>query len=717
MAVQHGKILGCALVAWPLLSTKIGAQQQHRSQPPIDVTVHRQTAAERLLQTAESVKVVETERAQHQAADLGEVLARTEGIGVQKSGGLGSTTRFSLNGLLDDQVRFFLDGLPLELSGFPFGIANVPVNLIERVEIYSGVVPIRLGADALGGAVNLVSRPAVRGTHAHASYEVGSFASHRIALGAQHPHAPLGLVVRADAFVDKTLNRYLIDVEATDERGRLYPVQVPRFHSRYDAAGLNVEVGVLGRPWARRLALRGFGSTFRREFQHNFSMTIPYGGASFSRRSYGANLRYEQDFGDTLFVDLVLGYANLRSNFRDVDACAYSWFGECLVMAPRGGETDSVPHDSLIWDNSGFARLNLKWLLNYDHEVRFAVAATVLDRTGEEGQPISLEARDPLAAQRDLLTTVSGLEYESDWQNDSVENVVFAKYYVQALASEEPTLRLGRSEVPYRHRDRTTHRAGVGNGLRYRVTDWLNAKLAYEWATRLPRAEEVFGDAALIGDNLELRPESSHNFNLGAQLSKPNTGAGDWRSSVNLFLREMDQLIFLTGDDSRGQSYQNVYSARSRGIEASAGWTSLREYLSINTNFTYQSLRNTSSDGGFGDFNGDRIPNRPYFFANASARFELRQLAASQDELSLTWHSRYVKAFFRSWESVGLRESKQVIPSQLVHSLSLVYLLKSRTLRSSSSLEVQNVGNARVYDFFGAQRPGRAVFMKTTVEY
>ena len=45
----------------------------------------------------------------------------------------------------------------------PFGIANVPVNLIERVEIYRGVVPIRFGADALGGAVNLVSdQPADR---------------------------------------------------------------------------------------------------------------------------------------------------------------------------------------------------------------------------------------------------------------------------------------------------------------------------------------------------------------------------------------------------------------------------------------------------------------------------------------------------------------------------------------------------------------------------
>src|SRR5262249_19840782 len=130
----------------------------------------------------EAVTVVETERAQRESSDLGEVLARTQGIGVRRAGGLGSDTRFSIDGLTDDQVRFFLDGVPLELAGYPFGIANVPVNLIERVEIYSGVVPARFGADALGGAVNLVTDDDLRGHKLAASYEVGSFGTLRLTL-------------------------------------------------------------------------------------------------------------------------------------------------------------------------------------------------------------------------------------------------------------------------------------------------------------------------------------------------------------------------------------------------------------------------------------------------------------------------------------------------------------------------------------------------------
>ena len=66
----------------------------------------------------------------------------------------------------------FLDSVPLELAGYPFGVWNVPVNLVRGVEVYRGVVPVRFGTDALGGALNLVSdnRPV---TNLAASYQVG----------------------------------------------------------------------------------------------------------------------------------------------------------------------------------------------------------------------------------------------------------------------------------------------------------------------------------------------------------------------------------------------------------------------------------------------------------------------------------------------------------------------------------------------------------------
>jgi hypothetical protein len=45
-----------------------------------------------------------------------------------------------------------------------------------------------------------------------------------------------------------------------------------------------------------------------------------------------------------------------------------------------------------------------------------------------------------------------------------------------------------------------------------------------------------------------------------------------------------------------------------------------------------------------------------------------------------------------------------------------VYIVHS-ALTVTSSLEVQNLTNARVYDVLAVQRPGRAFYFKGTLEY
>ena len=141
-----------------------------------EVVVEGKSDARKLEESANAVAVVRTETVKLKTVDLGEVMAKTEGVSVQRAGGLGSDTRLALNGLSGDQVRFFYDGIPLDFSPYAFGIANVPVNAIDRIEVYKGVVPIQFGADALGGAVNLVSPEINKKFGGSASYQIGSLA-------------------------------------------------------------------------------------------------------------------------------------------------------------------------------------------------------------------------------------------------------------------------------------------------------------------------------------------------------------------------------------------------------------------------------------------------------------------------------------------------------------------------------------------------------------
>jgi outer membrane cobalamin receptor len=61
---------------------------------------------------------------------------------VRRSGGLGSGDRLSLNGLEGERIRIFVDGLPIAASAYNNGVANIPVNLIERVRLSSRLRPV-----------------------------------------------------------------------------------------------------------------------------------------------------------------------------------------------------------------------------------------------------------------------------------------------------------------------------------------------------------------------------------------------------------------------------------------------------------------------------------------------------------------------------------------------------------------------------------------------
>jgi outer membrane cobalamin receptor len=675
----------------------------------IEVTADWPSAADRRRQSAEAVTVVETDRAQRESADLGEVLARSHGVAVQRNGGLGSTTRFSLEGLTDDQVRIFLDGIPLELAGYPFGIANVPVNLVERIEIYSGVVPVRFGADALGGAVTLVTDDDLRGQRFAASYEVGSFDTHRLTLSGRAQTAS-GLFARASGFFDYTRNNYPVDVQAPDDKGRLSDARIYRFHDGYHAVGGNAEVGYVDRPWAKRLLLRAFVTSYDKEYQHNLAMTVPYGGVDYRETSSGASLRYEQPLGGDVTLHAVAGGTYSRGRFLDAATCVYDWFGRCVNDRAMAGETGARPYDQVSWDRAGFGRIDLAWRARPEHAARLAIAPTYVTRTGDERLQDDPAARDPLTAERKLLTLVNGLEYELDAPGGRLENLAFVKHYVQRLDSEEP-----RPGGTIRRQDRTTQRVGVGDGVRFKLAPWLIAKASYEWATRLPRPDEVFGDNAFVTASLELAPETSHNVNLGAAIDARDTAVGAVRATVNGFLRDASQLIVLLGNE-RTQSYQNVFGARSLGVEASAGWTGLDGHVVLDGNATYVDLRNTAAAGAFGKFAGDRIPNRPYLFANGSARAQLASVFAPRDEIAVTWTTRYSHDYFRGWESIGQLDTKQVIPGQLVHGIGLGYVVHRERASLSTTLEIQNLTDERVFDFYGVQRPGRAFYLKTTCE-
>ena len=141
------------------------------------VDVYGKSVGKQLEEGAFSVSAVEIASNLNNMVTLNDLVDRTAGVKVRREGGAGSDFDLTINGMSGNSIRYFIDGVPLETKGTGLTLDNIPLNTVERVELYKGVVPSFLGSDALGGAVNIVTRKKRR-NFMDASYGIGSFHTH-----------------------------------------------------------------------------------------------------------------------------------------------------------------------------------------------------------------------------------------------------------------------------------------------------------------------------------------------------------------------------------------------------------------------------------------------------------------------------------------------------------------------------------------------------------
>ena len=91
--------------------------------------------------------------------DAADLLGGVAGFQVRRYGAVGASAVPSLRGSSAAQIRFYLDGVPL--NGAQNGTADldrIPLDRMATIEIHRGVVPIGLGSVGGAGAVNFISR-------------------------------------------------------------------------------------------------------------------------------------------------------------------------------------------------------------------------------------------------------------------------------------------------------------------------------------------------------------------------------------------------------------------------------------------------------------------------------------------------------------------------------------------------------------------------------
>ena len=139
---------------------------------PVIVTATRTAnSADQVLAT--STVIERKEIVESQALTITDVLRTKTGIDVASNGGPGQTSSIFIRGAESDHTLIMIDGV--KMNPGTIGVAalqNIPLNMVDRIEIIMGPRSTLYGSDALGGVIQIFTR---QGETAEAGWRFGSF--------------------------------------------------------------------------------------------------------------------------------------------------------------------------------------------------------------------------------------------------------------------------------------------------------------------------------------------------------------------------------------------------------------------------------------------------------------------------------------------------------------------------------------------------------------
>ncbi|GAA3627387.1 TonB-dependent receptor [Flavivirga jejuensis] len=661
-----------------------------------------------------SVNAIELKELSNTTLNLNEVLNKSTGVKVREQGGVGSDFEFSINGLSGKAVRFFIDGIPLDVMGSSMSLNNIPVNIAERVVVYKGVVPVHLGSDALGGAVNIITNKNVT-NYLDASYSAGSFNTHKASITGQYINKKTGLLLKASGFVNYSDNDYTMygvrAIKVIDEDNSEFVTgDFKRFHDQYKTALGQLELGLTNKPWADVFFIGGSYSETDKQIQTGTNQDVVYGGVVRNGNAYSGTLRYAKKDLLTKNFDVSL-FASLSEDkyiVSDTLNRRYYWDGTYQERpSSEFGSNTSIFH---INRPKKFVRTNLSYQMTPQHS--FGINYTLDHIKNFNWDELNVDEDD---APGKLAKHNIGLSYQQAFLDKKLTNTFFVKYY--GLQLDEPfAVGLG-SQGERVTLSQWNDYIGYGIGSRYSFKENFGLKASYEKAYRLQEVGELFGNGYTVIANNELKPENSHNFNLGLFYGI-NWNSNSLFFETGGFLRDAENFIAPVVYLSNSQiiRYENTSKVLVKGLDAEVKFKH-EDLLNIAVNATYQKTTD-NTQFPFGSTTGtesptykNQLPNRPWLFGNATIGIGKSNVFNKKDNrLQLNWDFQYVHWYYLTWENYGNKDNINTIPDQYIQNASLSYSFKNGTY--NIALEGRNITDRLAYDNFRLQKPGRAFSVK-----
>lgn len=683
------------------LTEKVSALQE------IEITA--KTESRELRDKPFHVEVIDVQPLQQKNLDLNKVLTQSSGIRVRQNAGLGSSFDLTLNGFKAAQ---FINGIPVEIYGTAYSFNSIPINQINRIEIFKGVVPVHLGGDALGGAINIITKKTYQ-NNLNLAYSIGSFNTHRASVQGTYANPTTGLTVIGSAFFNRSDNNYVMKDMEIISGTTSYKKDVKRFHDDFLSYAAKAEVGFTNKTFADAILLGVGVSGIKRDIQTGSTQYPPIGEATGNEENQQISLRYSKhDLNEKIDLDAFILVSNTNTVFVDTASRVYQWDGAVLVQRPptstSGEFEDKQIYTTLQRDIA--QRYNIAYRITAQQALTLNIIHNYSHRGNTDAGTIEGSTVKDNSSQYSKM--IIGLGHDLKLWNDKFQSIAFVKYY-HMNASIDSAARWRAGYFDRAPLETTKAFWGAGLGISYAFSERFLSKISAEYACRLPSVHELLGDGITTVANVGLKPELSMNYNVGftarlinrSRITLTFDGAGFYRQAEN-FIRATTGV--------RRSTYINFDAALVRGVESEVKLMIAKKF-SFRANGSYQQvLDDNAFVGGTLPNYSYRIqlPNTPSLFANADVAYKVTGLLKNRINIVPYYNLLYVRKFYLGYENIARGDLKFTIPMQLVHDLGLT--VSNLSEKYSLSFECSNLTNALAFDNFRLQKAGRAFNLKIT---
>ena len=527
-----------------------------------------------------------------------------EATGLITVADFGGGQGIQMQGLDAEHILIMIDGVPLiGRQAGTLDLTRLTVGNIKQIEIVKGASSCLYGTEALGGVVNLITEKPKTGLNGGGSYRYSSYNTHDGQLDINFKKKKLGLT----AFV----NRYSsqgYDLDNTTESPTVQPFYNYTFNAK----------AVYNLTDKSNLLLSGRYFLQNQDYQSGEDLQ----GESMIDE-WNTRLRYSTEFNESWQAQLDIYHTQYLAEEYLIDKTgtkvSRNKFDQTLTMPELRITHFLTQKHSMIgglgWRKEALDRDMLSGTPTFDSQYGYLQY---------DGHPI------------DQLNVIAGFrfdhhsEYTSQWSPK-----LALRYQLSDDLSIKGSVGYGFKAPDFRQLYFDFDNSAVGyavlgyNVASDRIPEWLANEVITDEQLRVP-LDQLSG---------ELNPESSVNYNIGAQYDpKPNLAF-----ELNLFRNDISNLIdtrVILQHNLNYFSYYNISRAYTQGLELNTNWSPTK-YLKISAGYQLLYAKDKDAEEAFS--NGE-------IFARDSET--LRTFQLSKDD--------YFGAFNRSRHMVNVKVSYEI---------------------------------------------------------